>query len=264
MKEILRAENLGIEFGGVKAVDNISIAANAGEIVSVIGPNGAGKTTLFNLVSGVYRPRTGRIFLHGKDVTGLPPHRLARHGLTRTFQNLQIFFRMTAAENVMVGRHLYERRNVLAHLLSMPSAARQQAESRDRALDLIDRVGLRAVADRSAGSLPYGALKRLEIARALAAEPEVLLLDEPAAGCNPRETEEIDEIIQGIAASGVAVVLVEHDMRLVMKISSHIVVLNFGRKLIEGNAERVKNNPSVLEAYLGQKRERVRAVAVDR
>jgi branched-chain amino acid transport system ATP-binding protein len=263
MKEILKAENLGIKFGGVKAVDNISIAANAGEIVSVIGPNGAGKTTLFNLISGVYRPRTGRIFLHGKDVTGLPPHRLAYHGLTRTFQN-QIFFRMTAAENVMVGRHLYERRNVLAHLLSMPSAARQQAESRDRALDLIDRVGLRAVADRFAGSLPYGALKRLEIARALAAEPAVLLLDEPAAGCNPRETEEIDEIIQRIAASGVAVVLVEHDMRLVMKISSHIVVLNFGRKLIEGNAERVKNDPSVLEAYLGQKKERVRAVAVDR
>jgi len=232
---ILRVEGIGIEFGGLKAVDGVSIAVRPGEILSVIGPNGAGKTTLFNLISGVYRPGSGRVFLNEQDVTELQPHKLAGLGLTRTFQNLQIFMSMTAIENVMVGRHLHESRNVLAHMLTLPSVRRQRAASRKVALEMLDRVGLADQADRPASALPYGALKRLEIARALAQEPSVLLLDEPAAGCNPRETEEVDEIIQQVAESGVAVVLVEHDMRLVMKISSHIIVLNFGRKLSEGS-----------------------------
>lgn len=252
----LEVDKVTIEFGGLRALDEVSIRARAGEILSVIGPNGAGKTTLFNLISGVYKPLAGRVVLFGEEVTGLRPDRLARKGLTRTFQNLQIFLRMTAVENVMVGRHLHERRNVLAHALALPSVRRQRDESAARARVCLDLVGLPEAAEQVAGSMSYGALKRLEIARALATEPKVLLLDEPAAGCNPSETGEIDAIIQRIAATGVTVVLVEHDMRLVMKISDHIVVLNFGQHLAEGSAARIRSNPSVVEAYLGKRNER--------
>ncbi len=221
---ILAARDIGISFGGVKAIDGVSFSVSPGRILSIIGPNGAGKTTLFNIVSGVYERDQGRVELSGEDVTGLAPDKLATRGMSRTFQNLQIFQRMTAAENVMVGRHLRERCNLLADLFRLPSVTRQNAETRDAALALLDEVGLRASADAAAGSLSYGACKRLEIARALASEPRVLLLDEPAAGCNPVETEEIDELIRRVAAKGIAVVLVEHDMKLVMKISNHILV----------------------------------------
>ncbi len=248
---VLRIENLGISFGGVNALAGVGFTVRRGDIFAVIGPNGAGKTTLFNVVSGIYTPKTGRILLGDKDVTGLPPHQLARLGLSRTFQNLQIFFRMSAVENVMVGRHLHENRNVLAHFFTLPSVLRQNKTTREKSEDLLALVGLRDYADRSAGALPYGALKRLEIARALATEPHVLLLDEPAAGCNPVETEEIDVVIQKIAASGVTVVLVEHDMRLVMKISSRIHVLDQGHTLAEGDASEIRNNPAVIAAYLG-------------
>ncbi|MCW2307461.1 ABC transporter ATP-binding protein [Rhodobium gokarnense] len=248
---ILSVEDLGIEFGGLKAVDNVSFAVNAGEVFSIIGPNGAGKTTLFNLISGVYTPKHGKVLLEGRDVTGVGPHLLARRGLSRTFQNLQIFFRMTALENVMVGCHRHEKMNVFAHLLALPSVARQNAATRDAALKLLSRVGLAAYADTAAGSMPYGALKRLEIARALAADPKVLLLDEPAAGCNPVETEEIDALIHQIARDGVTVVLVEHDMKLVMRISDRLHVLDYGRTLAEGTAETVRRNPDVIAAYLG-------------
>ena len=264
MTAVLEAENVGITFGGLRALDNVSIRARGGEVLSVIGPNGAGKTTLFNLISGIYRPRSGRVMLHGKDVTGLPSHRLARMGLTRTFQNLQVFLRMSAIENVMAGRHLHLRRNVVAHMLALPSVRRQREESRAKAVACLEAVGLGAYAETPAGSMPYGALKRLEIARALALEPSVLLLDEPAAGCNPRETEEIDAIIRHIATTGVAIVLVEHDMRLVMKISSHIVVLNFGQMLTEGSAAQVKADPTVIEAYLGKDAAKGESDAVDR
>ena len=248
---MLEVSNLGIEFGGIRALDGVSFKSAPGKILSVIGPNGAGKTTLFNLISGIYRPQTGTVSLAGEDVTAMAPHQLARRGLSRTFQNLQIFFQMTALENVMVGRHLHERRSVAAHLLGLRSVARQNAETQDRATVLLESVGLTTYAGKSAGAMPYGALKRLEIARAMAVEPSVLLLDEPAAGCNPRETEEIDEIIQQIAGTGVSVILVEHDIRLVMKISHHIVVLNYGRKLSEGTAAEVRCDPAVIEAYLG-------------
>jgi branched-chain amino acid transport system ATP-binding protein len=248
---VLAAENLAIEFGGVKAVDDVSFAVRAGEIFAIIGPNGAGKTTLFNLLSGIYTPRRGRVLLGGENVTGQPAHRLARQGLSRTFQNLQVFFRMGAAENVMVGRHLHEGRNLLAHVLALPTVMRQNRQTRNKAEELLARVGLHNVADRPAGTLPYGALKRLEIARALATEPKVLLLDEPAAGCNPVETSEIEAIIRGIARDGIAVVLVEHDMRLVMNISDRIHVLANGRTLAEGTAPEVRANPAVIEAYLG-------------
>jgi branched-chain amino acid transport system ATP-binding protein len=191
------------------------------------------------------------VMLDGADVTGQPAHRLAGYGLSRTFQNLQIFFRMSAAENVMVGRHRHERRNILTHLLALPSVARQNRETRHKAEELLARVGLSGLADRPAGALPYGALKRLEIARALATEPKVLLLDEPAAGCNPVETSEIESIIRSIVRDGITVVLVEHDMRLVMNVSDRIHVLAQGRTLAEGTAAEVRANQAVIEAYLG-------------
>jgi branched-chain amino acid transport system ATP-binding protein len=247
----LAVEDVAISFGGVAAVAGVSFAVEPGEIFAIIGPNGAGKTTLFNLIAGNYRPSRGRVTLGGDDVTGLTPHLLARRGLSRTFQNLQIFFRMTAAENVMVGRHLHERRALLPHLFALPSALRQNRATREKADELLAFVGLSALADRPAGNMPYGALKRLEIARALATEPKVLLLDEPAAGCNAVETQEIDAAISKITASGVTVVLVEHDMKLVMKISNRIHVLDQGRTLAEGTAAEVRANPDVVKIYLG-------------
>jgi branched-chain amino acid transport system ATP-binding protein len=248
---LLTAEGIGISFGGLRALDGVGFAARAGEILAIIGPNGAGKTTLFNIVSGLYRATEGRITLDGQDVTQAPPHRLAAQGLSRTFQNLQVFFRMTALENVMAGRHLGEGSSLLADLFRLPRSRRANATTRDAAMALLAEVGLTDKAGLPAGSLPYGALKRLEIARALATQPRVLLLDEPAAGCNAVETEEIDRLIAQVAARGVAVVLIEHDMKLVMRISRHVVVLNQGRMLAEGTPEQVRSNPEVIAAYLG-------------
>ena len=249
---ILSASGIGISFGGVKAIDDVGFSVGEGQIFSIIGPNGAGKTTLFNVISGLYRADHGKVTLGGEDVTELPPDNLAARGLSRTFQNLQIFQRMTAAENVMVGRHLRERCNLFADLFRLPSVTRQNADTREAALKFLDDVGLRGSADALAGSLSYGACKRLEIARALAAEPKVLLLDEPAAGCNSVETEEVDELIRKVATGGMAIVLVEHDMKLVMNISDRILVLNRGKPLVEGTPHEVRNNPAVLEAYLGK------------
>ena len=245
------ASNLGIRFGGLVAVDDVGFSVAPGEIFSIIGPNGAGKTTLFNLVTGLYRASKGEVRLDGEIVTGLPSFKLARRGLARTFQNLQIFFRMTAVENVMVGRHLSEKSSLVADLLGLPGVERQNRATRDAALALLARVGLAQYADMAAGSLSYGVLKRLEIARALATNPRALLLDEPAAGCNPVETEAIDALITDIAKSGVAVVLIEHDMKLVMKISNRILVLAQGRRLAEGAPDDVRNDPAVIAAYLG-------------
>jgi branched-chain amino acid transport system ATP-binding protein len=205
---LLAAEQLSIAFAGVHALDAVSLAVEPGQVFSIIGPNGAGKTTLFNLFSGLYRAQHGRVRLAGEDVTGLAPHELARRGLSRTFQNLQIFFRMSALENVMVGRHRHETTGILSDLFHLPAVGRQNRRTREAARAALDRVGLAADAERAAGALPYGALKRLEIARALAGEPKVLLLDEPAAGCNPVETQELDHVIRSIVREGVTVVLV--------------------------------------------------------
>jgi branched-chain amino acid transport system ATP-binding protein len=248
---VLAVTGLGISFGGVRAVDDVSFSVEPGEIFSVIGPNGAGKTTLFNLVSGIYGADRGSVSLNGQSVTGLPPEKLAARGLSRTFQNLQIFFRMTAIENVMLGRHVHEDKSVFRHLLGLPSTARQNRETRDRAMEMLKRHKLDHIAGKPAGSLSYGQLKRLEIARALASEPKVLLLDEPAAGCNPTETAEIDHLIVEVAQSGVGVVLVEHDMKLVMAISSRVHVMAQGRTLMEGKPQEVASDPRVIEAYLG-------------
>ena len=248
---ILATERLTITFGGVRAVDHVSIAIAEGLVFSIIGPNGAGKTTLFNLISGLYVPQDGRVMLAGAEVTGLTPDQLARRGLSRTFQNLQIFFRLSVIENVMVGRHRHETTGVIADLFHLPAVKRQNRETREQAEAALARVGLAAAADRSAGSLAYGDLKRLEIARALASEPKVLLLDEPAAGCNAVETEALEKVIRGIAREGVTIVLVEHDMRLVMNISDRIHVLAHGATLAEGTAAQVRADPAVIEAYLG-------------
>ncbi|MFQ5972845.1 MAG: ABC transporter ATP-binding protein [Alphaproteobacteria bacterium] len=248
---LLRVEGLSKDFGGITAVQDLDFDIAAGAIHSIIGPNGAGKTTLFNLVTGLIHPTLGSVHFQDDDVTGLPPYVLARLGISRTFQNLQIFFNMSVLENVMVGRHLHIRRSFLPALFRLPSIARSDARCEDRAVDLLGSVGLGDYVRVQASELPYGALKRLEIARALATEPQLLLLDEPAAGCNARETQEIDDLIQEVSARGVTVVLVEHDMRLVMGVSDHILVLDNGRKLAEGTAAEVRANPEVVAAYLG-------------
>jgi len=248
---LLRTEHLSIAFGGVRALDDVSLEVAAGVVFSIIGPNGAGKTTLFNLISGLYAPNAGRVRFAGEDVTGLAPEALARRGLSRTFQNLQIFFRMTALDNVMVGRHRHETTGICADLFHLPAVARQNRATRAAAMDALERVGLAAAAGRRAASLSYGGLKRLEMARALASEPKLVLLDEPAAGCNAVETAEIEAIIRGLTREGITVVLVEHDMRLVMNVSDRIHVLANGRTLAEGTAAEVRTNAAVIEAYLG-------------
>jgi branched-chain amino acid transport system ATP-binding protein len=248
---LLRVENLSIHFGGVQAIQDLDFVIDAGTIHSIIGPNGAGKTTLFNLITGLYRPSAGAIYLDDVQIAGKRPHDLARMGLSRTFQNLRIMMNMTAVENVMVGRHLHLNTNLLACMLRLPMIVRGDRAARKRCIELMDMVGLGGSIDADACTMPYGALKRLEIARALAAEPRLLLLDEPAAGLNERETKEIDDVIVAVARSGVTVVLVEHDMKLVMGISDHILVLDHGRKLAQGTPEEVRNNPAVVAAYLG-------------
>jgi branched-chain amino acid transport system ATP-binding protein len=248
---ILDVRELSKSFGGVVAVNNLSFAVDAGIVYSMIGPNGAGKTTVFNLITGVYQPSGGNVFFADEEITGRSPVVLAGKGVSRTFQNLQIFFNMTALENVMVGHHLHCRRGFLAVLLRLPGIVRTDSACRDEAESLMRFVGLEAYLRTDAASMPYGALKRLEIARALAAKPKLLLLDEPAAGLNPAETQAIDELIQEVARLGVTVILVEHDMRLVMSVSDRILVLNNGMMLAEGTAEQIRDNPEVVRAYLG-------------
>jgi len=248
---LLHVENLTKNFGGVCAIDDLSFSISEGTIHSVIGPNGAGKTTLFNLITGVYTPSTGSITLNGESIASKPPYTLAKMGMSRTFQNLQICANMTARENVMMGNHLHLNTGFFPAMLRLPAIIRGEKQCEEKAAELMHFVGLEDYIFSDADSMPYGALKRLEIARALAAQPNLLLLDEPAAGLNPKETAEIEALIQKVAESGVTVLLVEHDMKLVMNISDHILVLDYGKKLAEGTAKQVRENPEVITAYLG-------------
>ena len=248
---LLRAENLTKRFGGVHAVQALDVAIAPGAVHSIIGPNGAGKTTLLNLLSGIYRPDEGQIFFNKRELSGNPSHGFAAAGIARTFQNLQVFMNMSACENVMTGAWLHEACGLAAAALRLPRRSRAEARAREAARALLEFVGLARWADASADGMPYGALKRLEIARALAARPKLLLLDEPAAGLNPSETGEIDALIRRIGERGITLVLVEHNMKLVMEVSEHIIVLDQGRKLAEGSAAAVSADARVAEAYLG-------------
>jgi branched-chain amino acid transport system ATP-binding protein len=248
---LLEVKDLSVRFGGVKAVDSVNFSWDAGQVYSVIGPNGAGKTTLFNLITGLYKPTEGAVYLEGQSIAGKSPEALAQLGMARTFQNLQIFLNMGALENVMVGAHLRLDRSLLKALVAWPRLRQADRALREEAAEWMDFVGLGAVRHARADSLPYGALKRLEIARALAMKPRLIFLDEPAAGLNATETAEIVSLIRKIAESGMTVVLVEHDMKMVMSLSDHILVMESGKKLAEGSAAEVRQNPAVIAAYLG-------------
>ncbi|PYN76347.1 MAG: hypothetical protein DMD97_12350 [Candidatus Rokuibacteriota bacterium] len=249
---MLSVEDLSISFGGLDALSGLSLQVTEREIFALIGPNGAGKSTVFNVVTGLYRPSRGRVAFRGDDLLALAPHEIARRGVGRTFQNTEVFRRLTAIDNVLVGRHAHLRAGVVRGALGLASVRREEAEARELARALLARLGLAEVADTEAGSLPLGFQKRLELARALAAEPRLLLLDEPAGGLNPTETQTLMEVICRLRdESGLTLLVVEHDMELVMSISDRVAVLNYGRKIAEGKPREIAADPAVVEAYLG-------------
>jgi branched-chain amino acid transport system ATP-binding protein len=247
----LALEAVSKSFGGVAAVTEVSLAVPAGRIFALIGPNGAGKTTLFNLISGVYRPSAGRVLLADRDVTAAPAHARARLGLARTFQTPQVFLNMSAVENVMVGAHRHLDAGLLPALTRLGGFRAAEKYCRAEAAALMEQLGLGRYREEEAGSLPYGALKRLEVARAMASRPRLLLLDEPAAGLNAGEADEMTGVLRTIAAAGVTVVLIEHNMRMVMGLAERVLVLVSGRMLVEGTPAEVQRHPEVVAAYLG-------------
>ena len=251
---VLDVRNLGIDFGGLTAVDGFNMTIGPTEISGLIGPNGAGKTTIFNLLTSVYQPTRGSILLNGVDTKGMTTAKVNRLGIARTFQNIRLFTEMTALDNVKVGMHNSIKCSFASSLLRLPPYFKAEKAADKKAMELLDFMGLTDVADTKAGSLPYGVQRRLEIARALATDPSIILLDEPAAGMNPSETAELMEQIRRIRDTfQIAIFLIEHDMNLVMGVCEGIVVVNYGRIIAKGTPEQIKTNPAVIEAYLGRK-----------
>ena len=257
-KKLLEVSGLTMDFGGLRAVDNVGLNIFEGEIVALIGPNGAGKTTFFNCVTGIYEPTAGDVKIHppggaSRRINGMKPNRITALGMARTFQNIRLFPAMTVLENVMIGRHCRTSTSILDAILGSRKAAREEKESVDKSYQLLKKVGLADVADEFSRNLSYGAQRRLEIARAMATDPFLLLLDEPAAGMNPQETRELDELIVRIRNEDkLAILLIEHDMKLVMNISDRIYVMEYGKEIAQGTPQQIKENPKVIEAYLGE------------